>query len=399
MRHLLAILLTALTLSSITVTDARAGQIWTDGNGDGLPDTSPLTLPPNTDVTIGLWVDAQSFTWTNYLAYIEWTPGSVQFLSATYVVTGGSNFPIDDFSHPNGVGFGGNGFSQGGVDHIGNVTLRITSPLGAVTPIIDIYNPFYVFSQLGSGTAYQLFTTNPGTALDPPPPQTGACCLPDFSCAVLSEADCAANDGIFMGNQTLCSEVFCPDDGPSGACCFPDRSCQVLPQTQCDAMSGVFMGLFTSCAEVSCGPPFVGACCLPDGACQIMIESDCVANGGTYAGNDVACADANCPPPTGACCFCPGGFCEDDLTPEDCIAAGGIFVGSGTTCAINGCGCPDLPLACCFPDGSCIELSVIDCLAQGGITDGSSYTCSTVECVPANSVEPKSWGKIKSLFR
>src|SRR5262245_45371289 len=78
-----------------------AAQIWTDGNGDGLPDVGPITVAPSTSVTVGLWIDAESLNWTNYLAYVEWTPGCIQYESATYVITGGNNFPIDDSSHPN----------------------------------------------------------------------------------------------------------------------------------------------------------------------------------------------------------------------------------------------------------------------------------------------------------
>ncbi len=357
MRHLLAILLTALTLSSLTISNAHAGQIWTDGNGDGLPDLTPFPVAANTVVSFGVWIDAQSFTWTNYLAYVEFTSGCLTYLGATYVITGGSNFPIDDFSHPNGVGFGGSGFNQGGVDHIGNVNVQITTPVAcAVMPIIDADNPFYVFSQLGTGSAYQLFTTN--------------------SITVYGDAG----------------------GPPRGACCFPDRSCIVLDDDQCAAQGGVFMGVATACGEVSCGPPFVGACCLPDGSCQILIESDCAANGGMYAGNDVACADANCPPPTGACCFCPGGFCEE-LTAEECDAAGGVYVGNGIPCSSFSCSCPPPSSACCFPDGSCVDLFPPDCVGQGGVPSDLYQFCSVVQCVPANSVEPKSWGKIKSLFR
>lgn len=355
MRIASTFLLAALAASAFAIGSASAGQIWTDGDGDGLPDADNIIVAPNTDVTLGLWMDAQSFAWTNFLAYVEWTPGCLQYLGASYVIAGGSTFPIDDFSHPNGVGFGGSGFNEGGVDQVGLVNLRVLVPVAcAVTPAIDVYNPFYVFSQLGSGSAYQLFTTNPGTVYgDEPGPQTGACCFLDRSCQALSSSECATQNGVFMGEGTLCQDV-------------------------------------------SCGPPFVGACCLPNGTCQILIESDCAAVGGSYAGNDVACADANCPPAQ-ACCFCPEGSCQD-LTLEACAAAGGIPQGPGTSCAAVPCDCPAPSGACCLPDGSCAVILVEACAQQGGVAYPDQL-CAAIECMPTNSVEPKAWGTIKSLFR
>ena len=61
---------------------ANAGQIWTDGNGDGLPDGAAFPATPSTNVTVGVWIDAQSFTWTNYLAYVEWNNGCFTYSSA-----------------------------------------------------------------------------------------------------------------------------------------------------------------------------------------------------------------------------------------------------------------------------------------------------------------------------
>jgi len=355
MRIASAFLLAALAAPAFAIGSASAGQTWTDGDGDGLPDSNDVIVATNTDVTLGVWMDAQSFAWTNFLAYIEWTPGCLQYLGASYVIAGGSMFPIDDFSHANGVGLGGSGFNEGGVDQVGVVSLRGLVPVAcAVTPVIDVYNPFYVCSQLGSGSAYQLFTTNPGTVYgDQPGPQTGACCFPDRSCQALSSSECATQEGVFMGEGTLCQDV-------------------------------------------SCGPPFVGACCLPNGTCQILIDSDCAAVGGSYAGNDVACADANCPPAQ-ACCFCPEGSCQD-LTLEACAAAGGIPQGPGTSCAALPCDCPAPSGACCLPDGSCAVILVEACAQQGGVAYPDQL-CAAIECTPTNSVEPMTWGTIKSLFR
>ena len=154
----------------ILCSNALAGQIWTDGNGDGLPDSGPIPATPGTNVTVGIWIDAQSFTWTAYLAYVEWT-GCMSYVSAQYVITGGNNFPwTEDLP----VAFGGSGFNEGGIDYVGNLTLRVgTMGNCCVTPVIDIYNPYYVFSHLLNGSSYMLFTSNPGTCWDTDTTPTG----------------------------------------------------------------------------------------------------------------------------------------------------------------------------------------------------------------------------------
>jgi hypothetical protein len=262
--------LAALTLFNV----AQAGQIWTDGNGDGLPDgaQSPI-VPPSTNVTLGVWIDAQSFTWTNFLAYIEWSGDCISYVSAQYVIGGVAAFPIDNFSHPRGIGFGGSGGNESGVDHIGNVTLHINTPVVCcVTPIIDVYNPYYVFSQLGAGSAYMLFSSNPGTCYNEEG-LTGACCFPDFSCQILRLAECDAAGGVYLGDDTPCSLCF---EGPPEACCFSDGSCVEAVVGQCPAGS-IGQGAGTSCATTVCPPPATGACCLPDATCLdgvTLVECD-----------------------------------------------------------------------------------------------------------------------------
>jgi hypothetical protein len=330
---------------------AGAGQIWTDGNGDGLPDGSPPAAPPSTNVTIGVWIDAQSFSWTNFLAYIEWTGQCISYVSASYVISGGSNFPIDNFSHPRGIGFGGSGYAQGGVDHIGNMTLHIDSPVSCcVTPIIDQYNPYYVFSQLGAGSAYMLFSTNPGTCYGCVGCNDGACCFPDGSCVVVTPAECAAQGGLYRGDNVSCAEAQCDGGPPTEACCFCDGSCVETPVGQCPPNS-IPQGQGTTCDPPSCGPPPV-ACCFPDGSCITMTPcGECEAAGGVPQVG-VQCDDIVCPQPVvGACCL-PSSECVD-VTEAECGELEGIWVGFGT----------------------CIE----------------------VPC--PNSVEPQTWGRIKGLFR
>jgi len=441
MRKLLPLFLVAATLIASSGV-ANAGQIWTDGNGDGLPDGGPLMVAPNTTVTVGVWIDAQSFTWTNYLAYVDWTPGCLTYQSAAYVISGGNNFPIDDTTIPQALAFGGNGYNESGVDHIGNVFFQINIPVSCcVTPMIDIYNPYGVFSLLGSGAAYQLFTTNPGTCYGVEQVE-GACCFPDGSCLILYAAECAAQGGSYGGDGVTCAQVFC-EVLPIGACCFASGACAVLPLPDCEAQGGAYAGDGVSCAAANCpsgtpteaccfadcdgggcldllpadciaaggvpqgtdtacnqgicppSPPCVGACCFPDGSCVVLTPADCAAAGGAYAGDDVPCASANCPQPTQACCF-PDGLCADML-PADCSAQLGVPQGPGTSCAAGDCS-PHSVSACCLPDASCIEVTEAECDSLGGGWLGAIVTsCGFADC--ATSVEPSSWGRIKGLFR
>jgi hypothetical protein len=329
---------------------AHAGQIWTDQNGDGLPDGGDLVLvAPSTNVTVGVWIDAQSFAWTNFLAYIEWSGLCISYVSASYVISGGSNFPIDDFSHPRGVGFGGSGYSQGGIDHIGNVTLHISSPLGCcVTPIIDVYNPYYVFSQLGAGSAYMIFSTNPGS--------------------------CYNDDG----------------GGGQGACCFADCSCQILTESECVAAGGVWNGEGSDCSSCPDCPPFE-ACCFPDGSCVDALTGNCPA-GSVPQGAGTSCATVICPAPTGGCCF-PDFSCVI-LTSSECAAVGGMYLGDGTDCSLCDEGVFE---ACCFPDGSCVVGPFGECPA-GSTPQGANTRCEDVLC-STTPVESRSWGEVKGLFR
>lgn len=382
MRKLLPLFLVAATLIASSGV-VNAGQIWTDGNGDGLPDGGPFMVSSNTIVTVGVWVDAQSFTWTNYLAYVEWTPGCLTYLGANYVVSGGSNFPIDDFSNPNAVGFGGNGFTQGGVDQIGNIILEVNLPVDCcVTPIIDIDNPFYTFSQLGAGSAYQLFTTNPGTCygLDEP---DGACCFPTGACLMLFAAECASQGGSYSGDGVTCAQAFC-EVLPAGACCFATGACVVLQVSACEVQGGIYAGDGVTCAAANCpsGTP-TEACCFADcdgGGCLDLLPADCIAAGGVPQGTDTACNQGIClagPPCRGACCF-PDGSCVDLITPAECADVGGAYAGDFVSCpAAN---CPQPTQACCFSNGTCADLVPADCATQGGSSQGAGTSCSTVAC-------------------
>jgi hypothetical protein len=350
--------------------------IWTDFDGDGLPDLSgPTFAEPGRLVSVDLWIDGGDFVWTNYLAFVEWNPDCMSLASASYLISGGGNFPIDNFSHPNAVGFGGYCYDQGGLDalkRIGRLSFTIDSPgFCCVTPIIDPNNPYYVFSMLAAGSAYRLFSSGSGTCVTQ---VQGACCREDGTCVNASEGECAAIGGVFQGNGVGCDIVDCASK--AGACCMADGSCQMLSPKSCEAAGGVFRGNGVSCEVAACGS-VMGACCFPDGSCAEMNEPSCAGAGGIYRGDGETCALANCPMPTGACCL-PDGACIV-RTAVVCAGAGGVYYGDWLPCEANTC--PSPLQACCIPSGCFLDLPT-SCTAIGGTPQGPGTTCDEVVCPP-----------------
>jgi spore coat protein A len=92
----------------------------------------------------------------------------------------------------------------------------------------------------------------------------GACCLPDESCAVLTEAECLAQSGTYQGDATNCTPDPCVV--PTGACCFDDGTCQELTAADCAAQSGTYQGDGTNCVPDLCPlvlEPFVDPLPIP----------------------------------------------------------------------------------------------------------------------------------------
>jgi hypothetical protein len=77
-------------------------------------------------------------------------------------------------------------------------------------------------------------------------PVTGACCQPDGSCTIASQAGCNASGGTWNSGQA-CGSVSCTQP-PAGACCMNDATCSSLSSYACAAAGGVWQG-----AGISCG--------------------------------------------------------------------------------------------------------------------------------------------------
>jgi hypothetical protein len=83
------------------------------------------------------------------------------------------------------------------------------------------------------------------------PNATGACCLGDGTCQVLTQSNCTAQGGVFAGQNVTCASANCPQPG---ACCFANNTCTTALPAACLAQGGVFRGAGSSCGSVNCAP-------------------------------------------------------------------------------------------------------------------------------------------------
>jgi hypothetical protein len=111
---------------------------------------------------------------------------------------------------------------------------------------------------------------------------TGACCLPDDSCANgYSIQACHTAGGEYMGDGTVC--------GAAKACCFADETCQELDPFCCSVVGGTAKD--GTCSGTDC--TVYGACCTQGDECTLVAsQSACTAMSGTYQGDGTACPAA-----------------------------------------------------------------------------------------------------------
>jgi hypothetical protein len=159
---------------------------------------------------------------------------------------------------------------------------------------------------LGAGT-----TCNPN-------PCPGACCNPSTgNCTNVAAANCPA--GSIFTAWANCTQVIC---AAVGACCNPNLvigTCAVLTQAQCNAVNGTWMGAGTGCNPSACP----GACCTGQvfggvgNICLQTTQINCQNLGGQWQGLGAPCSN----PPFSAnlttCCWanCDGvnGVTVNDL--------------------------------------------------------------------------------------
>ncbi len=78
----------------------------------------------------------------------------------------------------------------------------------------------------------------------------GACCLPNETCIEQSPITCAADSGVYRGDDTTCTADAC-----EGACCLSNGFCLELSDSNCTGASGTFEGIGTECAQTTCPTP------------------------------------------------------------------------------------------------------------------------------------------------
>jgi hypothetical protein len=224
----------------------------------------------------------------------------------------------------------------------------------------------------------------------PPGPPTGGCCFPTGECILLTLTQCQDQGGLYTGDDTVCL----PDNPcvQPGACCDLEMgTCAFVLETECLAPH-LFLG--GACAPVNpC--PLKGACCdLATGNCMYVTQANCPAPYLWYAG--VTCAPVNpCVlDPRGACCLCDY-YCLM-LTEADCLAHNGVPHPPGTDCETFPCAPP--PLGACCLGQECLIMSVWCCDLQNGAFQGSDTACEPNPC-EATSIQPTTWGEIKSSYR
>ncbi len=213
----------------------------------------------------------------------------------------------------------------------------------------------------------------------------GACCHEvggQPACAELFPLECATatTNGVFSGTGSACPA----DCFPTGACCLPDGSCDVMIDYNCAAAGGTFQGDDVDC-EVDTCPPH-GACCTPDGCIQ-EFESVCITiDDAIFQGDDTVCTNGLCPN-WGGCCVetTPTSSLCIDSWEFDCNSSGlGVPATFYADASCEGdmyTGCD--PGVCCKVDGTCLELTRIECRQiEGALFDDTITSCGLAVCVP-----------------
>jgi hypothetical protein len=117
----------------------------------------------------------------------------------------------------------------------------------------------------------------------------------------MTAADCAAANGSYRGNGTVCSNDICL---PRGACCNPlattaNTNCVVTTAAVCANLNGVWHA-GVGCDAAMCPPPGPrGACCRMVASnaasfCSILTAAQCAAAQGVYRGDGTACTPSTC---------------------------------------------------------------------------------------------------------
>jgi len=190
-----------------------------------------------------------------------------------------------------------------------------------------------------------------------------------------SESTCQELAGSYAGG--LCANDVCVV-APTGACCVND-ACQSLTQADCTAAGGTYLGDGAACAPA--GICQIGACCHDDGTCNEIEKYVCDSGGGTYLGAGEVCDPTDlCR--LGACCF-GDGSCQQ-LLRYDCEASAGTYVGADVTCDVGTCSACDPTVVSSTPASCLIDARYPHDPADAGVPFGWDSLVLEMSCEPAS---------------
>jgi hypothetical protein len=194
-------------------------------------------------------------------------PSKILAIPGWSVTIGGTTLDASAFTEtdPSLAGFGGG--SHGVFPPSGNGVYCPVPLTGVLAKKSSISVPVTVSSggvpgfllhfDVGSSALYNPAshdaTVNAPDGPPPPPPLTGACCLADWSCVELTQANCALQGGTYHGDESLCTPDLCTPPPAPGACCSVTGSCTELLESECESQNGMFLGAGTICGPSTCG--------------------------------------------------------------------------------------------------------------------------------------------------
>ncbi len=208
----------------------------------------------------------------------------------------------------------------------------------------------------------------------------GACCLSDGVCLYLADWECVEDDAVFSVGQD-CEAITCD---PRGACCNSGTCSGNVSQAQCEAGGGIYLGDLSDCTG---GPCDLGGCCHEDGACEDgLIAMQCAGPEDDF--NTAGCGLFTCDAPAAACCHSNTGNCNV-LSRTACDSKGGLYhfgiAECGSTCLVTGEACVcGVPAACrkyCSLDSDLTCSTDLDC------ANADAGTCEAQSCISPMCVE------------
>jgi len=230
----------------------------------------------------------------------------------------------------------------------------------------------------------------------------GACCRPDGTCDVITQAACT--DGDWLGANTTCDQCPCIVICPAGST-DEAEPCGSNTNGGCNSTPPVFFDM--TLGQTICGTiQAVGGTRDLDWfrivttepmilTMNVEAEFDGI---GVVAGfmETLTPGSGDCGDSTGYLApYATGGECEPITIQTECVPAG-TYVPVVTLGAYDGLPCADnndyvmsvsgvpcvIPTgACCLEDGSCVDgLTEFACVSQNGTWQGADVLCANVEC-------------------